>query len=579
MEILISREKMITYNKDCPVLKIEAGLAGLTGEQVEIAHKEAVRQKISLRESILKFAFVNESKLLAAVAESIGVSFLDISSNCISEKALDAVSAKVASHYNIVPVEIKDRVLLIATADPFDPHLKSEIELVLGNLYNVKFVLATSEAIKKTIRKYYGVGAATVEQMVTAGGIEEDAFHRKDLLDDSKNDDASVMKLVNQLLVDAITVDATDIHIEPYENELKVRYRVDGMLHEAGIPKTVRFFREGIVSRIKIMSGLDISEKRLPQDGAAQVNVSNRKFDLRISVLPARYGEAINIRILPQSRLIADLSSLGMADDVVNKLNQLITKPHGIILVTGPTGSGKTTTLYACMNVLKNTDRKIITIEDPVEYDMSGIVQMQVHSDIGFTFARALRSMLRHDPDIMLVGEIRDFETAETAIRSALTGHLVFSTLHTNDAASAITRLLDMGIEPFLVASSVDAILAQRLVRVICPHCKELYEPDAEISTAIKSVMRVDKLPANYRGRGCAICRFTGYKGRTAITELLLLSENIREMTMSKKHSNEIDAQACKEGMIALFLSGICKVRDGITTYEEVLRATKGTIL
>jgi type II secretory ATPase GspE/PulE/Tfp pilus assembly ATPase PilB-like protein len=415
--------------------------------------------------------------------------------------------------------------------------------------------------------------------MVTAEEIDGAAAQKKDLMDESKAREASVIKLVNQVLADAINAGATDIHIEPYEDDLRVRYRIDGILHDAGVPGTVRFFREGIASRIKIISGLDIAEKRLPQDGRAQVDLLNHKFDLRISILPTRYGEAINIRILPHDTLILDLPSLGMAENEVNKLKKLIFKPHGIILVTGPTGSGKTTTLYTCMNLLKDTDSKILTIEDPVEYDMPGIIQMQVHPGIGFTFARALRSMLRHDPDIMLVGEIRDLETAETAIRTALTGHLVFSTLHTNDAASAITRLLDMGIEPYLAASSIEAILAQRLIRVICQNCKEPCEPDPELATAVRSLAQLDKLPVVYHGRGCPKCRFTGYQGRTVIAELLLLSEEIREMTISRRHSNEIDAQARREGMISMFLNGVDKAHRGITTYNEVLKATKGTVL
>ena len=327
------------------------------------------------------------------------------------------------------------------------------------------------------------------------------------------------------------------------------------------------------------MSGLDIAEKRLPQDGRALVNLSGHRFDLRISILPSKYGEAINIRILPQGELISDLLSLGMADNEADKLTQLITRPHGIILVTGPTGSGKTTTLYTCMNMLRDTDRKIITIEDPIEYDMPGLVQMQVHPDIGFTFASALRAMLRHDPDIMLVGEIRDLETAETAVRTALTGHLVFSTLHTNNAASAVTRLLDMGIEPYLIASSVDAILAQRLVRVTCSNCKEPYEPEPAVVTAIKSLISFAELPVLYRGRGCSKCHFTGYHGRTVVTQLLILSEKIREMTISRRHANEIDLQARREGMTSLFLSGVEKVKNTLTTLEEVLRVTKGTVL
>ncbi len=559
--------------------RIETGLAGLTEEQLQVARAEADKQKISLCESILKLGLVDETRLLAAAAEKIGVRFLNVSAADIDSNALKAITANVASHYNIIPLKIIDNTLHVATSDPFNHDLKSEIELVLDNSHIVEFVLATSESIRKAIRKAYGVGAATVEQMVTAEEIDDTTIHKKDLLDESKAREASIIKLVNQVLADAISAGATDIHIEPYEDDLRVRYRVDGVLHDAGVPGTVRFFKEGITSRIKIISGLDIAEKRLPQDGRAQVDLLNNRFDLRISILPTRYGEAINIRILPQGILISDLPSLGLAEKQVNTLKKLIVQPHGIILVTGPTGSGKTTTLYTCMNLLKDTDSKILTIEDPVEYDMPGIVQMQVQPEIGFTFARALRSMLRHDPDIMLVGEIRDLETAETAIRTALTGHLVFSTLHTNDAASAITRLLDMGIEPYLAASSIEAILAQRLVRIICPNCKEPFEPEPEVITAIKSLSRLDNPPEVQRGRGCIKCRFTGFQGRTAIAELLLLSDSIREMTINRRHANEIDARARTEGMTSLFIAGMEKVRQGITTYEEVLKATKGTVL
>ncbi|MHC4335482.1 MAG: GspE/PulE family protein [Planctomycetota bacterium] len=560
--------------------RIDVGLAGLTPEQLEVARNEAARQRTSVRESILKLGFVTETDLLMAVAARLGMEFLSITPDDIDSNALNAISANVASHYNIVPVRIVDDTLCVATCDPFNQNLKNELELVLDNSHRVEFVLATSDAITKAIRKSYGVGAATVEQMVSDEEVDDSRAHEHDLVEESKAREASVIKLVNQLLADAISDGATDIHIEPYEDDIKVRYRVDGMLQDAGIPNTIRFFRDGITSRIKIISALDIAEKRLPQDGRAQVNLAGHKFDLRISILPTRYGEAVNIRILPQSTLISDLPALGMTDDVVKKLKRLIFRPHGIVLVTGPTGSGKTTTLYTCMNLLlKHTENKILTIEDPVEYDMRGIVQMQVHPEIGFTFARALRSMLRHDPDIMLVGEIRDLETAETAIRTALTGHLVFSTLHTNDAASAITRLLDMGIEPYLIASSVEAILAQRLVRVICPNCKQPHEPDPEVATAVKSLTGLQELPTTYRGRGCSKCRFTGFHGRTAITELLVLSDRIRQLTISRRHANEVDAQARREGMISLMLSGLEKAHSGITTYEEVLRATKGTVL
>jgi general secretion pathway protein E/type IV pilus assembly protein PilB len=554
-------------------------MAGLTEEQIQAARSEASKQGIALHQAVYNLGFTDEGNFLAAAAEKTGVEFLDIQNTPVDSEILQQISANIASHYNIVPVRKTDHILWLATSDPFFHKIKNEIELVLDNSHKIEFVLATSDAIKKAVRKAYGLGAATVEQMSGGWDEKDTVLEKQDLMDGNKSKDASVIKLVNQILADAISAGATDIHVEPYEDELKAKYRVDGILHDAGLPQNVRFFREGITSRVKIMSGLDIAEKRLPQDGRSQVSLGGQRYDLRISILPTRYGEAINIRILPQSRLIMDLASLGMPQREVKLISQLITRPHGIILVTGPTGSGKTTTLYTCLHMLKGTERKIISIEDPIEYEMNGIVQMQVHPEIGFTFARALRSMLRHDPDIMLVGEIRDLETAETAIRTALTGHLVFSTLHTNDAASAITRLLDMGIEPFLAASSIDAILAQRLVRVICPHCKEPYELESEIATAIKAISHKNNIETFYHGRGCAKCRFTGFHGRTAITELIILSDRIREMTIARKHSNEIDSQAKKEGMNSLFQSGIDKVREGITTYQEVLRVTKGMAL
>jgi general secretion pathway protein E len=557
------------------LLKIESGLANLTEEQLEAAREHAKKQGISLHKSIYSLGFVEEKAFLAAVAERADMEFLDLGDIEIASDLINAITAHVATHYDIVPVKLVENTLWLATSDPFNYQLKNEIELVLDNSHQVEFVLASSDAIKKAIRKSYGIGAATVEQMTNGQTMADSSSGKEDLKEEDHARDASVIKLVNQLLTDAISAGATDIHIEPYENELKAKYRVDGMLHNAGVPPTIRFFRDGLTSRVKIMSGLDIAEKRLPQDGRAQINVASQKFDLRISILPTRHGEAINIRILPQSKLISDLTTLGMPGMEAQKLIKLIDLPHGIILVTGPTGSGKTTTLYTCMHMLKDTARKIITIEDPVEYDMNGIVQMQTHSEIGLTFARALRSMLRHDPDIMLVGEIRDLETAETAIRTALTGHLVFSTLHTNDAASAITRLLDMGIEPFLAASSIDAILAQRLVRVICQHCKEPYQPEPHLAATMK-VLGLDGTATLYHGKGCSKCHFTGFHGRTVITELLLLSEKIREMTILRKHSNEIHSQARREGMTSLFQSGLTKIKQGITTYEEVLRVTKG---
>jgi len=569
----------VSFKAEAGTRWIEPGLAGLTEEHLEAAYSEAAKLGVSLRESILSLGLVSEIELLSAIAEKTGCELVDLSTTSIETDALGAISANLASHYHIVPVRLAGDTLQVATSDPFNPDLVSEIGLVLDAPYQIEFVLAPSEAIRKAIRKCYGVGADTVQQMVTDKGIEESATAKDDLTDENRAQEASIIKLVNQILTDAIAAGATDIHFEPYENDLRVRYRIDGILNDSGMPATVRHFRDGITSRIKIISGLDIAEKRLPQDGRAQVHVSHERFDLRISTLPTRYGEAVDIRILPRGTLISDLPSLGLPLKDANELKKLLALPHGIILVTGPTGSGKTTTLYTCMNLLNHTDRKIITIEDPIEYDMAGLVQMQVQPEINFTFARALRSILRHDPDIILVGEIRDQETADTAIRTALTGHLVFSTLHTNSAASAMTRLLDMGIEPYLVASSVEAILAQRLVRVICQNCKEECKLNTDTLCATGSSTKQDELSVVYHGRGCSMCRFTGFRGRTAITELLVMTDRLRRLVMDKSHADEIAAQASREGTVSLFQAGMEKVRQGVTTYDEILRVTKGAVI
>ena len=552
----------------------KAILSVITADQLTNAGQLAMERNISLHKCIYQLGFTDEDSFLRKISQTTGVGFIDLTSADIQPQAIEAVTANIVTHYNIIPVALSENILTAATCEPFFDELARELTLVLDSKFKINFVLATEGAIQKSIRKHYGLGAATVEQMALVENLQPSAEGSGDLLDSDEKQDASVIKLVNQILADAIKAGATDIHIEPYENELRARYRIDGILQNAPLPQSARFFREGITSRVKIFSGLDIAEKRLPQDGRSQVNLGGQRFDLRISILPTRFGEAVNIRILPQSKLIMQLNSLGMEEKTVSVIKKLIERPHGIILVTGPTGSGKTTTLYTCMHMLKDSNRKIITIEDPIEYEMKGLMQMQTHSEIGFTFARALRSMLRHDPDIMLVGEIRDFETAETAIRTALTGHLVFSTLHTNDAASAITRLLDMGVEPFLTASSIEAILAQRLVRMICPHCKELYDAADEIKTAVKSITHSDRIESFYHGKGCSKCHFTGYLGRTAITEMLTFSQSIRQMTVEKRDSSEINTQARKEGMTTLFECGLKKVQQGITTYQEVIRVT-----
>ncbi|MCD6287842.1 MAG: type II/IV secretion system protein, partial [Candidatus Hydrogenedentes bacterium] len=438
-------------------------------------------------------------------------------------------------------------------------------------------VVSTPAEIAAATKRYYGIGADTVEQMISeavaTGTIDLDS-PTSEVLDDTMVD-ASIVKFVNELLYEAISSDATDIHIEPFENELRVRNRIDGILHQASVPPNIKEFHHSIVSRIKILANLNIAEHRLPQDGKIEATLGGENYDLRVSILPTPHGETVNIRILSRQSMFLSLNDLGLAGDQYNLFETLITRPHGVILVTGPTGSGKTTTLYAALQKINNAERKIITIEDPIEYQLSGITQMQVLEKIGFTFARGLRSMLRHDPDIMMVGEIRDFETAEVAIRCSLTGHLVFSTLHTNDAASAVTRLIDMGVEPFLLASSIVATIAQRLVRLVCPVCKTEYEPDDEALREM-GVTRQDAAGHKfYRGVGCEACRFTGYKGRTAIYEILPFTEPIRRLAMNRQPSSVIKQTAIDNGMRTLRQDGWLRIIEGKTTFEEVLRVAQ----
>ena len=393
----------------------------------------------------------------------------------------------------------------------------------------------------------------------------------EDLLDVS--DEAPVIKLVNLILFQAVKERASDIHIEPFQKELKVRYRIDGILYQRFDPP--KKYQSAIVSRLKVMAKLDIAEKRLPQDGRIPIKIAEKDIDIRVSIIPTTFGERVVLRLLDKSSVLLGLEDIGLTPDQLEILDDLIHRANGILLVTGPTGSGKTTTLYGALSRINSPDKNIITIEDPVEYQLWGIGQIQVNPKIGLTFAHGLRSVLRHDPDVILVGEIRDVETAEIAIQSALTGHLVFSTLHTNDAASAVTRLVDMGIEPFLVASVVRAIVAQRLIRVICPECKEEYVPEAEALRGEGLAMSELEGKTLYRGRGCPACSETGYRGRTGIYEILLVSEGIRQLIMKKADSTTIGRKAVEEGMRTLREDGARKVIAGVTTLEEVVRVTQ----
>lgn len=474
----------------------------------------------------------------------------------IDSRVIEKVSAKFAVHFKLMPVSLNDGYLTVAMANPTDIHTLDDIRLLLG--YEIKPVLSSEVEILKAIKKYYGLGAETIEGLREKGsntsgrsstsgkGIEviDEASEVEDIGEVAK--DASIIKFVNEIILETINERATDIHFEPYEKDLRIRYRIDGILYELPTPTKISHFQQAIASRIKVMANLNIAEHRLPQDGRIKIKVAKDEYDLRVSILPTPFGEGVSIRIL--SRKPYTLEELGLFEKDLAMIDELITKPHGIILVTGPTGSGKTTTLYACLTKINSVQRNIITIEDPIEYQIKGITQMQVLPKIGFDFANALRSMLRHDPDIMMVGEIRDLDTAELSIRTALTGHLVFSTLHTNDASGAIARLLDMNIEPYLISSAIEAVIAQRLVRKICPKCKLT---------------------------GCEECRYTGYKGRTGIYEILLMSDEIRNLILSRVPTYKIKEKAIELGMRTLLEDGLQKVEKGITTKLEVLRVTQ----
>ncbi len=536
---------------------------------------EASASSVSLRQFLLGRQIVDEVKLVEAMATLYRLPVVNLGQLEIPAEVAARVPVRFATYYKIMPVKIDGKSVVIASAIPLDVKILDEIRIHLG--FDPQNVLATEDAILQAQKKSYGLAAATVDRMAkqASGTAAEPAEAVEDI--DRESDEASVIQLVNQILLDAFHNRATDIHIEPYRNKVRVRYRIDGVLMDANIPEAVRQFLPSIISRIKIMSNLSIVERRVPQDGSAVVNTKEQILDLRVSIIPTPRGESMVIRILPSKMSILSLDKLGISTEHCAVFRSLVQRPHGIVLVTGPTGSGKTTTLYACLNEINTATRKIITLEDPIEYEMEGITQIQVNPKFHFDFATGLRSVLRHDPDIIMVGEIRDLETAEIAIRTALTGHLVFSTLHTNDAASGITRLLEMGVEPFLVSSSIEAFVAQRLVRNICPKCKEAVgNPPAEIQQeiAVSLGLEAGQEVSIFRGRGCEMCHQTGFYGRTAIYEILLVNDEIRAAIVDRRGAEEIKRLAMARGMTTLRQDGWQKVVAGVTTPEEVMNVT-----
>lgn len=547
----------------------------ITPQQLETALKEQRRSGEVLGMILVKMGFLKEEQLLKVLSEQLNIPYVSLKDAVIDPSVIKKVPAKFAWHYNIIPIKfIADpNTLTIATCDP----LRALDDVKVFLKCEVNPVLASRDEIVEMIRKYYGVGAETLEGIIAARAEEPARVMEpgREIEDIEKlAEDASIIKLVNQIILEAHQKRATDIHIEPFRGKMNIRYRIDGVLYNANVPPDMGRFFQAIISRIKIMSRLNIVERRLPQDGMVIVKRGKEEFDLRISILPTPEGESLVMRLLP-TRMLFSLEKLGLESKDLEILDSLIKKPYGIIFVTGPTGSGKTTTLYASLNKIKSTKNKIITIEDPIEYELEGISQVQIAPEIGLTFAKGLRSMLRHDPDIMMVGEVRDFETAELAIRVALTGHLVFSTLHTNDAAGGVTRLLDIGVGPYLVASSVEAFIAQRLVRLICPTCKV---EDKRFAEELKLQIMKETGISNvkiYKGVGCEVCNFTGFKGRTAIYEILVVDKAIKELILRKASTDEIKEKAVEQGMRTLRLSGWQKVVSGLTAPDEVLRVTQ----
>ena len=519
---------------------------------------------------------ITEGELLEALALQLALEVMEsIDDKDLRFDLVEKLPIQYLKKHLIFPFQSAHGTLRMAVNDPLDLEVLDDLRILYG-VDEIKPVLVPAREIVSAINRTYGQANDTAEQIIQDLDQGEEGHHLfteleegGDLLDETS--EAPIIKLVNHVFAQAVKSQASDIHIEPYQKHLQVRFRLDGVLHNVLNPP--RRLHAAIVSRIKVMARLDIAEKRLPQDGRMEVKIGERLVDVRVSCLPTAFGERVVLRLLEKSGKLLSLEEVGLTSAALAEMKRLLQLSHGIILVTGPTGSGKTTTLYAALSYINSPDRNILTIEDPIEYQLDGIGQMQVNPKINLTFASGLRSMVRQDPDVILVGEIRDRETADIAIHAALTGHLVFSTLHTNDAASAVTRLTDMDIEPFLVSSAVQAIIAQRLVRVLCPHCKEPYEPEEAQWTELG--LGKDGLGPIFRAQGCEKCLETGYRGRTGIYEFLRMTESIKGLVLQTSDANQISKAARKEGMVSLRKDGIQKVIEGKTTISEVLRVTQ----
>ena len=561
--------------------QILVDLGFITDDQLEMLLEEQSQNPGQKLGKIAEdMGLINEDQLVQALAEQFGLQTVDLEGFVPPDEARTAITDAMAQLYRIIPLQLRDNVLTIASCDPQNLSVQDELRRFLG--YEIRMLVASENQIIKSIDKFFNAEVESIEKIIAE--LQSDA----ELIEASKKlsgdgpinlsdvselvDSAPVRKLLNMVLLLAIKDQASDIHLEPFEDEFKIRVRADGVLFEMVPPP--RHLANAIVSRVKIMANLDIAERRVPQDGRIELTVGGNSVDLRVSVLPTLFGESVVMRVLDRTVVQLDLNKIGMDPATLAKFRKMVHRPNGIILVTGPTGSGKTTTLYSVLNEMNEVTTKVITTEDPVEYEIYGLIQVPVNPEIDVTFATVLRAILRHDPDIILVGEIRDYETAEIAIQSALTGHVVFSTLHTNDAPTAITRLRDMGVPPFLITATVESVLAQRLVRKICVECRTQFDPSDELLMELQLPLAQARKYKFYYGKGCQRCNNTGYKGRTGIHELIDVTDDIRDLIATEASVDDIANLARSQGMTSLRESGLKLIFDGVTTIDEVVRET-----
>ena len=541
-------------------------------EQLErIAANRAANPGMGLSEAAVKFGGRKEIEFLEAVGKVLGLETVDLERRQPNPDALTKLPASAVYQYNVLPFSVGEGTMTVVTSDPFDTKAADGLRLIVGGVVNT--ALAPREEVEKAVKKYYGVGADAIEKMIEDGrySVDEDIGAMTKIDVNEMGEEASIVKFVNQIIAEADRQGATDIHIEPQETELRIRYRIDGMLHKVDVPPQLNRLKSAIISRIKVMANLDIAEKRLPMDGRIGIRIAGQDIDIRVSTMPAAYGESISLRLLAKSGNFVKMEDLGFNERDFAVVNKIIHRPNGIFLVTGPTGSGKSTSLYSFLSEVNKIDVRIMTAEDPIEYHMAGINQVQMQADIGMTFARALRAFLRQDPDIIMVGEIRDRETAEIAINASLTGHMVFSTLHTNDAAGAFPRLIDMGVEPFLIASAVAGVMGQRLCRRLCPDCRREAPLDMKYYT-------LDIPPARdtvFEPNGCDKCTRTGYKGRRALFEVLDVDEDIEGAIVRRENATQIRNLSLSKGMKTLREDGWAKVFAGVTSVKEIMRVTE----